>query len=268
MIKLFENVPFLQKDYNNIENLDAPSINEYIIGDANHRLPTILVVPGGGYVRKSDAEGEPFAKWLNDNGYNAFVLNYRVFPYNYPVPLIDIIRAIKYIKYYSAQFGVDVNNIGVMGFSAGAHLCSLLGETVKIDSFYKTNDKIDEMTFDVSFCILCYPVISMEKKYRHEGSYKAFLPNIKSNYYINKLSTYKHIGANFPKTFIWHTKEDNSVPYYNSVLFVDRLKELGIYHEFYLYEKGAHGLKFALDVPGTKEWSLRCLEFIKKVINK
>ena len=81
----------------NIENGFMPSFEPYIVKDSKS---CIIICPGGGYMKKSmDHEGVQVAKHLNSIGVSAFVLDYRVAPYKYPVPVIDGKRAVRYARF-------------------------------------------------------------------------------------------------------------------------------------------------------------------------
>src|SRR5579883_2283766 len=87
----------------------------------------ILVIPGGGYENVAMGhEGFQIATWLNAQGMAAFVLDYRVAPYHYPVEIDDGRRAMRLIRAHAAEYGIDPKRIGVWGSSAGGHLASSL----------------------------------------------------------------------------------------------------------------------------------------------
>ena len=79
----------------------------------------MIVNPGGGYrILASDHEGLQVARWLNQYGIAAFVLRYRVGP-TYPtsVSLLDAQRAVRLVRSRAVEFALDVNRIGMLGFS-------------------------------------------------------------------------------------------------------------------------------------------------------
>src|ERR1700727_1854467 len=70
----------------------------------------VLVIPGGGYEHVAIGhEGVQIAEWLNAQGIPAFVLDYRVAPYHYPVPIEDGQRAMRLIRAHAAEYGVDAH---------------------------------------------------------------------------------------------------------------------------------------------------------------
>ncbi len=94
---------------------------------AGERRPAVIICPGGGYITKAvEKEGAEIARWLNSIGISAFILNYRIAPYGYPVQLADAERAIRYLRYHADEYQIDPDQIGIIGFSAGGHLASTL----------------------------------------------------------------------------------------------------------------------------------------------
>ena len=70
-------------------------------------------------------EGPVVAQYLNKLGIVAFVLRYRLLPqYQFPMPLLDLQRAIRHVRCHAKAYNVDPARIGILGFSAGGHLCA------------------------------------------------------------------------------------------------------------------------------------------------
>lgn len=100
---------------------DAPYLIPYIVPGSDR---AVIVIPGGGYGYKSmdggTAEGKDVAMTLNGAGISAFVLHYRSNPYEYPIPQLDVQRAVRYLKYHAREYGLNPDKIGLIGYSAGA----------------------------------------------------------------------------------------------------------------------------------------------------
>lgn len=93
-----------------------------------NRRPAVLVLPGGGYEHCSDREAEPVALALAGAGYQTFVLRYSVAEASvWPTPLRDAEAAVQAIIDNADRWGVAVDRIAVVGFSAGGHLAASLG---------------------------------------------------------------------------------------------------------------------------------------------
>src|SRR5436309_238198 len=87
----------------------------------------IVICPGGGYGGLAmNHEGDQIGHWLNDNGIAGFICDYRHRGkgYGHPAPLEDAQRAIRTVRSRAKEFGVDPSRVGILGFSAGGHLCS------------------------------------------------------------------------------------------------------------------------------------------------
>ena len=100
--------------------------------------------------------------------------------------------------------------------------------------------------------VLCYPVIT-GGEYRHAESISNLLGDNESIELIEKVSLEKHVTHLTPPAFIWHTKEDTSVSYFNSVLMENALRNQGIPCELHLFEKGVHGLALADETTAGRE---------------
>lgn len=189
----------------------------------DEKLPIILISPGGAYEHISTRENKPVSDKFLKLGYNTCVLSYSVYPESYPFPLIDIEETFKYLK---NRF----NKVFVMGFSAGAHLTALLGTS--------------KLSKEISAMVLCYPVISMTK-YFHKGSRDNFLGSNNNDKLAHELSIENRVNKETPPTFIWTTKEDQAVPYENTLMLIDALKNNNIPHEYKIFPHGRHGLALA-----------------------
>lgn len=89
------------------------------------KRPAVLVIPGGAYLYCSAREAEPVALAYNAAGYHAFVLRYSVGTYfSWPKPLEEFAAAMRTIRLYAEEWGVDTAHIAAIGFSAGGHLAA------------------------------------------------------------------------------------------------------------------------------------------------
>src|SRR5215475_1099531 len=99
---------------------DIPSVQLYQPPDGKATGAAIVVCPGGGYAHLAPHEGHDVAVWLNTIGVTAVVLKYRLGPkYQHPAMMQDALRAIRYTRSKAAEWKIDPNRVGVMGFSAG-----------------------------------------------------------------------------------------------------------------------------------------------------
>src|SRR5438552_4648574 len=108
------------------EEADKPTLTIWQPATDKANGCAVVVCPGGGYQHLAvDHEGKQIAEWLNSLGVTAFMLKYRIAPrYKHPAPLQDAQRAIRTVRARAAEWKVDPQRIGILGFSAGGHLTS------------------------------------------------------------------------------------------------------------------------------------------------
>jgi len=206
----------------------------------------MVICPGGGYkMVMSSYEGEDVARWLNSFGVAAFVLTYRVAPrYHHPAPLMDAARAMRYVRYHAARFGVLPERVGILGFSAGGHLASTV-----MTHFDSGNpgaaDPVDRVSSRPDFAVLGYPLISLESHWAHAGSVANLLGPNPDAALIRDLSNDLQVTEKTPPAFIFHTTDDIQVPAQNSILFYSALRSHGVDAELHIFEHGDHGAGLA-----------------------
>jgi acetyl esterase/lipase len=244
------------------EPVDVPTLTPYLPAKEQATGAAIIVCPGGGYEHLSDYEGGPVAERLNAMGIAAFVLKYRLGPrYHHPAPLQDAARAIRLVRARAAEWKIDPQRIGILGFSAGGHLASTIGthfDAGKPDS----SDPIERVSSRPDVMILIYPVITM-KDATHAGSKKALLGSDPSPDLLALLSNEEHVTKETPPAFLVHTMTDPSVPVENSLAFVGALRKAGVPFELHLYERGPHGFALGGKDPILTTWPDRLADWLR-----
>lgn len=208
------------------------------------KRPVIIICPGGGYGHLSRREGEPVAMQYLSMGYHVFVLSYSLSPDIFPASLMELAMLVSYIRNRSDEFCADTEKIIVSGFSAGGHLACSLGvfwsKRFLFESLGLTADQIRP-----NGMILAYPVIT-SGQFCHEGSIKNLLgENYGSSEMRSLVSLENQVDEYTPKTFLWHTSTDQSVPAENSMLLAQALLRNNVSLEMHIYPTGAHGLSLA-----------------------
>ena len=216
----------------------------------------VIVCPGGSYFwHDTETEGHVVAKWLQENGITAFVLNYRtgyvpafIFHYRlvfrgnrYPDPQDDLRQALRYVRAHADLYGIDPEKVGAMGFSAGGHL---------VMSSVELFDRADWPNFVVPV----YPVVTMTEACVHKRSRRGLLGDSKTRNreLRDRLSLERHVPDDCPPVFLVNCKDDPIVDYRNSVLLDSALTQKGILHEYVQFETGGHGFG-ASDEKGSAE---------------
>lgn len=233
---------------NNLFNIQNTELIVYSPRKSDKPSPAVLICPGGAYTCLATVhEGSQVAQWFAEQGVTAAVLHYCM-PNAHPeIPLSDAQEAMRYLRRECCNLKIDPHQIGVMGFSAGGHLASLLSTHFNIENGVDvvTPERANESRPD--FTILCYPVIMMDGPYVHTGSRNNLLGTNPTDKLVNICSTEKQITVQTPPALIFYAKDDNAVPLQNSVSYYNGLVGKGIKSRFISFPTGNHGWGFNED---------------------
>lgn len=202
--------------------------------------PAVLVIPGGGYRKLVEHEGDPVAWEFFTAGFHTFVLSYSVWddarrePLGW-TPLVQASQALRLIRDHEAEW--NVRGTAVMGFSAGGHLagsCAVLWDRPELTARLGAVDGRNRP----DAAVLAYPAACTLGPYAHrrcrqslagEGDPAPFdLPS--------------QVRPDTPPCFIWSTMADDHVPVENSLELARALRGSGVPCELHLYTEGRHGL--------------------------
>lgn len=275
---------YAKKSFNIWENTscqDNVKITPYIADGENNI--GIIVCPGGSYFwLDKDTEGHDVARWLQQNGISAFVLEYRtagVFAFithyraiakghKHPQMIQDLQRSMQLIRENPERFNINPNKIGVMGFSAGGHLVLSAGV------FYDTNflgmhGIYPAVSLRPDFIVPIYPVVTFRKEYMHKRSRRGLMGDSKINDTLcDSLSIEKHVHSAMSPVFLVNCKDDPIVRFQNSVLLDSALTAFNVPHKYILYETGGHGFGMS-DEKGSDEcrkWKYDFIKWLKVVV--
>jgi len=203
----------------------------------------VIVMPGGAYrTLVMEKEGAAEARWLNEHGVEAFVLEYRLGPkYHFPAPMLDGARAIRYVRSHAAELGIAADKVGVWGFSAGGHLAGYLasvndaGDPRSADPEERVSDRPD-------FAILSYARLSMDASIPRPTNLEALIGEHPTQAMINEISINRRVTRSTAPSFIFSTSEDQQVNSLNATAYYDALKRAGVPAELHVFERGPHGV--------------------------
>jgi acetyl esterase/lipase len=206
-------------------NVSTPTLTLYTPKGQNTGA-AVVVFPGGGYhILAIDLEGAEVCDWLNSAGITCVLLKYRVpdsGPYpKSPAALQDAQRALGLVRQHAAEWHIDPNRIGVLGFSAGGHLAAAI--STHFDTrLYSPQDDADKLSCRPDFAVVVYPgyLASADKN---------FAPNAEIQ-----------PTANTPPTFIVQA-EDDPVRVENALVYYQQLKNAKVPAELHIYAQGGHG---------------------------
>lgn len=231
-----------------ISNVSEPTLTFYPASADNNTGVTIIVNPGGGYnILAYNLEGTEICKRFNSHGVNCVLVKYRV-PRRegrdkHEAPLQDLQRAIAYTRSHAAEWEINPDKIGVMGFSAGAHL-SAMASTAYAQRTYPLVDEWDNASVKPNFCMLIYPAYL-------DGMNFSIAPEL-------------IVNSETPPTFMVQTQEDTN--YLNSSIFYYyALKEAKVPVAMHLYTSGAHGYGLRNTGDLVNEWPFRAMNWLREI---
>ncbi|AIQ48834.1 esterase [Paenibacillus sp. FSL R7-0273] len=242
--------------------VDRPVLHVYMQENGGPHA-AVIVLPGGAYCERAAHEGEPVARWLNELGITAFVLDYRVAPYRHPAPMLDVQRAIRHVRQQAASLGIDPQRVGVLGFSAGGHLASTAGTHFDLGES-GAEDKTEQMSSRPDFMILCYPVINLGDTghVRSRGYLLGDNPSLES---VKLLSSELQVTPDTPPAFIWQTTDDGSIGVVHTLKFAGAMARNGVPFELHSFMTGNHGLGLAQEHAEARAWPRLCAAWLKRI---
>jgi acetyl esterase/lipase len=209
-----------------ITNVSVPTLTVYAPPKGQASGAAVVVFPGGGYAHLAiDKEGTEICAWLNSIGITAVLLKYRV-PHSGPYPkssaaFEDGQRAVGLVRLHAADWHIDPHRVGVLGFSAGAHLAAALSNQYD-QRIYAPVDDADQVSCRPDFAVIIYP---------------GYLEKSAGDMVLNPAIT---IDPNGPPALLVQA-EDDPVHVENSLTYFLALKRAKIPAEMHIYAEGGHG---------------------------
>ncbi|MBO9565000.1 MAG: alpha/beta hydrolase [Niastella sp.] len=224
-----------EKGRPSIINVTQPTITVYLPEHPNAAGTSVVICPGGGYLRLTIEDGGyDVAKNLAAAGIAAFVLKYRTwrdstFIAYRDLPMQDLQQAFSIIRANAAQWKIDTSHIGVLGFSAGGHLAAM--------------GSVSTRGFRPAFTWLAYPVVSFTDSLvsRTLKSRSTLLGNSITQQDKEAYSPELHVTVATPPAFIVHAADDSTSLVGNSIVYYKALLAKRVPAQMTLYQKGGHG---------------------------
>jgi acetyl esterase/lipase len=146
-----------------VKNIHNPSVTVFLPDKEKATGAAVVVCPGGGHRELVfEAEGVDAAQYLNSIGVAAFVLKYRLArepdsPYKIETDVrADAYRAMRLVRSHAGEWGIDINRVGILGFSAGGEVAALVAYGDGSGD-PRAADPIDRLNGRPDFQMLVYP---------------------------------------------------------------------------------------------------------------
>lgn len=232
-----------------LTNVSIPTISLYRPPKEIDTGTAIIICPGGGHhILALNHEGTETAEWLTTLGVTGIVLKYRV-PSRTPdgqrwlAAVQDAQRAVSLVRAKAAEWKLDPERIGILGFSAG-------GETAGLTSYfadrqYEPIDEIDRVSFRPGFAMLIYPAY-----FEKPGE-------------PTKLREDITVTKDAPPTFLVHAWDD-PVTVFSSLHLATELRKAGVPTELHVYATGGHGYGMRDTGENVNTWPQRAADWLKQ----
>ena len=266
-IYLWDEKPLVSPDREHIKDqrvyaVDNPAMIPYWPEADQANGTAVVIFPGGGYVRLAiNHEGHDIAKWFAARGVAAFVVKYRMQEHGFPAPLLDGLRAVRQVRKYADDWGIDPAKVGVIGFSAGGHLAASVA--TRSDFTFALDDPLGDISAHPDFAILGYPVITLYGADTHAGSRKALFGEHPEPNKLHENSLQYQVKANIPPVFMLHGIGDQSVPVGNSLAFFTEVQKHNKQSELHIYQTGIHGVGMIQGQGSVSDWPLALEAWLK-----
>jgi len=237
-----------------ISNVTRPTLTVYRPPPGHNTGTAMIICPGGGYWNLFwELEGEEVAQWLNSAGMTGIILKYRVprrpgEPKGEPPlgPLLDAQRAVSLVRSRAAEWGIDPQRIGMVGFSAGGHLAFATATSFDRRA-YDALDEVDKVSCRPDFAVLCY------SGYLKARDKDEIWPGLR-------------IPPETPPIFLAHTSDDNegyggSVPENSAIMYM-ALKRAGVSAELHIFASGDHDFGVRQNDRLPASWTNLCLKWL------
>jgi acetyl esterase/lipase len=215
-------------------------LDVYRRADRPTGCPTLLQVHGGGWViGDKSQQGRPLMKHMAQLGWVCFAPNYRLSPKaTWPDHVVDVKRAIAWVREHGAEYGADPGFLVLTGGSAGGHLASLAALTPN-DPAYQPG--FEDADTSVQGCVPYYGVYDLAgetgtraAKVRHETLMARLVMKTREASTFSAASPLVRVNADAPPFLVIHGRNDTLVPVEEARLLVSRLRATSAQPVLYL----------------------------------
>lgn len=238
-------------------HVSTPQMHVYLPDKSKENGGAVLVCPGGGFsILAWDLEGTEVAEWLNSLGFAAIVVKYRVptrehgetlneqgnAPLKTAGPVMDAQRAMSVTRVHAAEWGVDPQRIGIMGFSAGGETAGLTA-VLRDQRLYSKIDAADEQSCAPNFALPIYPAGFYDKE-------------------TDGLRPYIKVTKDTPPMFFVMAQDDRVNSLNCTALYIALTKEQ-VPAELHLFTRGGHGYGLRSTEEPVTGWTQLAADWLK-----
>ena len=234
----------MQHGYAETTYTDVPVLIPFICEGSDR---CVILAPGGAFLTKSmDSEGSEIAEVLNVAGISAFVLWYRSYPYRSPYMYLDCQRAVRYVRYHAAEYGIDPSKIAVAGFSAGGNLVGVEALCFRDEPVNEKGyepDEIDKVSGDPDAVGLIYPAVTLadDKAIAVVAGMEYWNDPDKRAEFGARYDMRTHVQEGDAPAFLCACMDDAVLPALRLTELAKAYDDKGVQCELHIFPYGGHG---------------------------
>ncbi|MEW6305549.1 MAG: alpha/beta hydrolase [Verrucomicrobiota bacterium] len=183
---------------------------------AGDKIPCIMVIHGGGWRSGDKNRFAPIAIKLAEEGFAAACIGYRLLPeVQFPAPVVDCKAAVRWVRANAAKHGINPDQIGAIGGSAGGHLVAMLGTSYK-------EKKLEGDGGNAGVSSRVQAVVAMATpadmtRFAERANLEKDLATL--------ISPITHVGKDSAPILLLHSEADNLVPMAQSELLLKKYQD-------------------------------------------
>jgi acetyl esterase/lipase len=234
--------------------------------------PIAVIIHGGGYHGGDSKNGSEayVPDFLAPAGYAVFSVNYRVAPkYPYPYMVLDVQRAVRYIRYHAKDWNADPNRIALVGGSAGGFMSNMVG-LLNADGDPKAADPVDRVSARAQAVVSLYAQSSFEFVPLNADVHRFLDPLIAAKgekEAIREASPITYVSKDDPPFLQIIGDQDEYIPVSETVNLQNALHEVGVRCDTIIIAGGKHGTGGWNSIPGVPDWEREMVEWLNARLN-
>ncbi|MFG3342383.1 alpha/beta hydrolase fold domain-containing protein [Glycomyces sp. NPDC048151] len=214
---------------------EALKVDVYLPEDAEDPVPTVVYVHGGGWSGGSRDESAPWQRWIADQGYAVYSIDYRLAPPpRWQDAVGDVKCAIGWVRDHAAAHGADPASVNLVGDSAGGHLAMMAAYTVGDPEFAPSCEAEEAPVTSVMTWFAPTDLTTLEADSDMPASADGYLTDFLGATLEDEPGRYEtaspltHAGSGLPPTMIVQAEADRLVPMAQGRALADALTGAGV----------------------------------------
>ncbi|RIA64104.1 acetyl esterase/lipase [Anaeroplasma bactoclasticum] len=248
---------------------DIHQLDIYIPKNYSGKIPVFLSVHGGGWVYGDRSVSHPYCQYVCEKGFAVINFNYHLAPkYHFPKPIEDLNYVVDYVLKHKEEYNFDIDNIFLVGESAGAHIAMIYTNICTNEDYAKEFDfKVPE-GFSPRALVMNCGMVNAKLAFCNHDLISWFTRHLLCDFYgkkmleekeIKRIDPMDNISKNFPHAVFTTGKGD--ILNYQAKSLEKRLTELNMKHTFKEYGKSGINTPHVFHLSIKNKYAKMCNDF-------